>query len=83
MNKSIIQVFTLASFILFISCSNNQPQSKNDWQNLFNGKDLSNWFVKIHHHDPGVNFGNTFRVEDNMIKVRYDNYQEFNDQFRH
>lgn len=83
MNKSLIHFISLAVFVLLISCSSHQPQLKNDWQTLFNGRDLSGWFVKIHHHDPGVNFGNTFRVEDNTIKVRYDNYQEFNDQFGH
>ncbi|MGZ5253721.1 MAG: 3-keto-disaccharide hydrolase [Flavitalea sp.] len=66
-----------------ISCASHQPQTKNDWEHLFNGKDLKNWIVKIHHHEPGENFGNTFRVEDNMIKVRYDQYQDFNDQFGH
>jgi hypothetical protein len=30
-----------------------------------------------------VNFGNTFRAEDGIIKVRYDQYEEFNDQFGH
>lgn len=83
MNKVLFHFYKLSCLVLLISCSNNQPQSNNDWEPLFNGKDLSSWFVKIHHHDPGVNFGNTFRVEDNMIKVRYDNYQEFNDQFGH
>jgi hypothetical protein len=69
--------------IALFGCTSHQPIKQDDWQTLFNGKDLSNWFVKIHHHDPGVNFGNTFRVEDNMIKVRYDKYDEFNDQFGH
>ena len=46
-------------------------------------KDLTNWTVKIHHHDVGVNAGNTFRVEEGMIKVSYDQYGDFNDQFGH
>ncbi len=53
------------------------------WRSLFNGKDIKDWNVKIHHHDYNVNFGNTFRVEDGMIKVRYDQYKDFNDQFGH
>ena len=57
--------------------------NKGKWISLFNGKDLNDWFVKIQHHETGVNFGNTFRVEDGMIKVRYDQYQDFNDQFGH
>jgi hypothetical protein len=58
-------------------------QNNSEWIQLFNGKDLNDWIVKIHHHDAGVNFGNTFRVEDNSIKVRYDQYGDFNDQFGH
>jgi hypothetical protein len=50
---------------------------------LFNGKDLDGWIVKVHHHEPGVNFGDTFRAEDGMIKVRYDQYDDYNDQFAH
>jgi hypothetical protein len=57
--------------------------NKNGWVSLFNGRDLNDWFVKIHHHEVGDNFGNTFRVEDSMIKVRYDQYGAFNDQFGH
>ena len=55
----------------------------NEWQSLFNGKNLENWTVKVHHHEVGENFGHTFRAEDNMIKVRYDKYDKFNDQFAH
>jgi hypothetical protein len=57
--------------------------NKNGWVSLFNGRDLNDWIVKIHHHEVGDNFGNTFRVEDSMIKVRYDQYGAFNDQFGH
>ena len=51
------------------------------WVSLFNGKDIKDWNLKIHHHDYNVNFGNTFRVEDGLIKVRYDQYKDFNEQF--
>ena len=53
------------------------------WTSLLNGRDLNDWIVKIHHHEAGENAGNTFRVEDGMIKVRYDQYGDFNDQFGH
>jgi hypothetical protein len=56
---------------------------KKEWVPLFNGKDINDWIVKINHHETGDNFGNTFRVEDGMIKVRYDQYGAFNDQFGH
>jgi hypothetical protein len=71
-----------ALIIFLIACSPPKQQNE-EWTDLFNGKDINDWIVKIHHHDAGVNFGETFRVEDNMIKVRYDQYGDFNDQFGH
>lgn len=71
----------IALFALAFSCS--APKEEASWMTLFNGKDLDDWIVKIHHHETGVNFGQTFRVEDEMIKVRYDQYGDFNDQFAH
>ncbi len=58
-------------------------RDKEDWQSLFNGKDLSNWTVKINHHEVGEDTAHTFRVEDGMIKVRYDKYDKFNEQYSH
>jgi hypothetical protein len=57
--------------------------NKKEWVNLFNGKDINNWIVKINHHEAGENFGNTFRVKDSLIKVSYDKYDTFNEQFGH
>ena len=75
--KLFVVVLTLAA------CGLPKEAKENEWIQLFNGHDLDNWIVKIHHHDVGVNFGNTFRVEDGVIKVRYDQYGDFNDQFAH
>ncbi|WP_240676187.1 3-keto-disaccharide hydrolase [Botryobacter ruber] len=61
----------------------NHKTAEEEWVSLFNGKDLDDWIVKIHHHDVGDNYGNTFRVEDGLLKVRYDQYQEFNERFGH
>ena len=72
------------SSTLIISCnSRHAAQTSNKWVSLFNGKDINDWIVKIHHHEVGENFGNTFRVEDSIIKVRYDQYGDFNEQFGH
>ena len=78
--------FTLLLAILFLNCTykiNTSKNNKVEWQDLFNGKDLNNWTVKINHHETAVNFGNTFRVEEGMIKVRYDQYDSFDEQFGH
>lgn len=58
--------------------------TQDDWVQLFNGEDLNGWIPKIRHHEAGENYGNTFRVEDGMIKVRYDDgYDTFDDRFGH
>lgn len=56
-----------------------------EWIQLFNGKDLSGWTPKIRHHELGDNYGNTFRVEDGLLKVRYDAdaYPTFDERFGH
>ena len=60
----------------------NDP-AKKEWMQLFNGKDLKNWAVKINGYDLNDNFGNTFRVENGMMKVGYEKYDKFNDRFGH
>ena len=53
------------------------------WVPLFNGKDLSGWTIKISKRPLGENFANTFRVEDGILKVSYDGYEKFDEQFGH
>ena len=74
------------ALMVFVSACQVQKTSQSiekGFTSLFNGKDINNWIVKINHHDVGVNFGETFRVEDGMIKVRYDKYGAFNEQYGH
>lgn len=78
-------VYLAILLLTFVSCKTSKPSATADgkWIKLFNGKDINDWFVKIQHHEVGDNFGQTFRVEDGMIRVKYDQYGEFNDQFGH
>lgn len=69
--------------LVISACVSRKEATENEMVQLFNGRDLEDWIVKVHHHEAGANFGNTFRVEDEMIKVRYDQYGDFNDQFSH
>jgi len=57
--------------------------SENEWQTLFNGKNLDGWIMKFHHHDLGDNYANTFSVKDGKILVNYDGYKEFNNRYGH
>lgn len=83
---------SVVSIVVFVSATalsfgcdraqNNDPD-REDWIPLFNGRDLNDWTVKISGHDVGVNFANTFRVENGVLSVRYDGYGDFDDQFGH
>ena len=53
------------------------------WIQLFNGKDLNDWVVKISGHPLNENINNTFRVEDGVIKVSYDEYDKFGESYGH
>lgn len=53
-----------------------------EWTSIFNGKDLKGWSVKIAGYPLGENFGNTFRVKDSILSIRYDAYlPEFKNRF--
>src|SRR4029450_7590333 len=54
-----------------------------DWIQLFNGKDLTGWTPKFPKHDLGENYNDTFRVEEGLLKVRYDKWETFNGEFGH
>ena len=54
-----------------------------DWISIFNGKDLSGWDIKISSQPLNDNYKNTFRVEDGMMRVMYDKYQNFDEKYGH
>jgi hypothetical protein len=60
----------------------NDPNAR-EWIQLFNGRDLDDWIVKFAKHDLGENLRNTFRVEDGLLKVRYDGWPAFDGEFGH
>ena len=66
----------------FLSVAEEAP-TKGKWIQLFNGKDLTGWTPKITGYKLGNNFGNTFRVEDGVLRVGYDQYDKFNGRFGH
>jgi hypothetical protein len=69
--------------LLFISIlvSFSPADKKGKWTPLFNGKNLEGWTMKIVGYPLGENFGNTFRVEDGILSVRYDQYKSFDNTF--
>ncbi len=95
-----MKLLASARFVLALGClfgsasvslltlSADEPAAKVEaakWVPLFNGKNLDGWTPKIRYHEFGENHGNTFRVEDGLLKVRYDEaaYPEFGEKFGH
>jgi hypothetical protein len=77
MNK----IWLIFCFLSYQACA--QDNNKEHWIQLFNGKDLDNWQVKFKGQELGVNYKNTFRVENGILKVDYTNHQEFDGNFGH
>ena len=57
--------------------------TRQDWIQLFNGRDLDGWTPKFSKHDLGENFNDTFRVENGNLAVRYDKWTKFDGEFGH
>ncbi|HSO85366.1 MAG TPA: DUF1080 domain-containing protein [Draconibacterium sp.] len=76
-------IFLSIMLMIFSFNTKKTEISQNEWQTLFNGKNLDGWIVKFYHHDLGDNYANTFRVKDGKIQVCYDDYKEFNNRFGH
>lgn len=73
----------LVSLIFLINSCKEQRPNQEIWQPLFNGKDLLDWEIKFANHDLNFNLNNTFRVEDSMIRISYDDYNTFDDSYAH
>jgi len=58
-------------------------EEEGQWLQLFNGKNLDGWTVKIKGYASGENFGNTFRVVDGLMTVSYEKYDKFASRFGH
>lgn len=56
---------------------------REEWVELFNGENIDGWDIKITGYQLNDNFANTVRVEDGLIKVRYDGYEQFDGRFAH
>lgn len=78
MNRNFLALFLICGSLV----SFDNPAEKTGWKPLFNGKNLDGWKIKIAGHPLDENFGNTFRVENGILSIRYDAYgQNFNNRF--
>lgn len=81
--RVIRRALILLSFAALVNCASAQRADSSGWIQLFNGRDLEGWVVKFKGAPLGTNLHNTFRVEDGLLKVRYDRWPGFNGEFGH
>ncbi len=76
-------MLALLALTLSFNLSAQDNKRAERWRSLFNGKKLNGWLVKITGYALNENYGNTFRVEDGLLKVSYDQYEKFDNKFGH
>src|SRR5277367_5228315 len=81
------RILLVTALSALLSCSQpKQPRvliaaPAGNWISLFNGKNLDEWTVKIAGQELNDNYRNTFRVEDGLLRVSYQQYDKFGDRF--
>jgi len=78
--------FFIICVLCLSSCQKKEKiltKSEKEWIELFNGNDLNDWVVKIKGYPINENVNNTFRVENGVLKVSYDEYQSFDASYGH
>jgi len=83
--KSMRVFGTFAIVLCLVNCAAQLWAGPDDeeWIQLFDGKSLKGWHPKITGYELDDNFGNTFRVENGVMKVSYDAYDTFDNRFGH
>lgn len=83
MIKHFSKLILFALIGAFVSTCNSSKPKNEGWIQLYNGKDLKEWDIKISGFPLNMNYGNTFRVEDGLLKVRYDQYKNLDEHYGH
>ena len=79
--RAIIPLLICLSFSI-MTCAEKQAE-KPQWISIFNGENLDGWTPKFSGHELGENYLNTFRAENGVLKVVYDDHEKFGGKFGH
>lgn len=60
-----------------------KAEKKETWIPLFNGKDLTGWTPKFSGSNLGVNYKDTFQVNDGLLTIDYSKWEKFSGEFGH
>lgn len=84
MNRLLTASVCLLFFALTSLAAFAQPDAdRREWEPLFNGKDLTGWDIKIAGQPLNDNYKNTFRVENGILRIMYDQYETFDGKYGH
>ena len=73
----------IAVIFLVLPAFSQQNSNENQWIPLFNGKDLSNWDIKITGYPLNENYMDIFSVKDGILRGSYDRLDSFRGEFGH
>ena len=79
MNGRLAALSSAVLVLVATSCSPGPEQ----WISLFNGENLDGWTPKFTGYPASENHLDTFRVEDGLLTVSYDNWTDFQNEFGH
>lgn len=85
MLRTLFSVLLIGIVFITTACAQQSSQAAEDgeWIQLFNGENLDGWTPKFTGSEYGENYNNTFRVEDGLLTVSYENWDSFNGEFGH
>lgn len=66
-----------------VNAEQTEPKKEEGWIQLFNGKDLTGWTPKFKGQDLGVNYKDTFKVQDGKLVVDYSKWEKWDGAFGH
>lgn len=82
--RNVLYLLIIAPFLTFNACKDAAVKDETEeWIYLFNGENLDGWDIKIAGYELNDNALNTFRVEDGMLRVSYNDYEEWNGELGH
>lgn len=82
--KQGMKLFSAFGFAVFSSLHALTAQSPaEEWLQLYNGENLDNWVIKFTGSELGINYRDTFGIDDGYLTVSYDNWPDFNNEFGH
>ncbi|GAB3902417.1 hypothetical protein GCM10028803_29070 [Larkinella knui] len=85
-NSAILRLalrYSLFALLFHPAFAQKNDPKKEEWIKLFNGKDLTGWDIKIAGEDLNANYKNTFRAENGMLRIMYDQYKTFDNKYGH